>query len=172
MTTFDIAFARLISIEQGFTNDPKDAGNWTGGHQGLGVLKGTKYGIAANTYPDLDIKNLTLNQAKAIYKRDWWDKIGADLIDSAIVFQLWDFAVNAGMPRAVMALQQSVNVTDDGRLGPMTRMAVSKLSVTDVIQRFNARRLRFYTKCSTWPTFGKGWVNRVADNLDYAAVDS
>jgi lysozyme family protein len=46
------------------------------------------------TYPDLDIKNLTLDQAKAIYKRDWWDKLNADSLDAAIVFQVWDFAIS------------------------------------------------------------------------------
>ena len=56
---FDKAFELLIGHEGGYTTNPKDAGNWTGGKQGVGVNKGTKYGIAANSYPSLDIKNLT-----------------------------------------------------------------------------------------------------------------
>ena len=170
--TFDKCFERLIGHEAGYTDDPRDDGNWTGGRQNLGILKGTKYGIAANTYPELDIKNLTLDHAKSIYKRDWWDKIAADQIDTAIVFQLWDFAINAGMPRAVMALQQSVGVVDDGKIGAITRAAIAKMSITDVIMRLAARRLRFYTQCSKWAINGKGWVNRTAANLDYAAMDT
>ncbi|MBF8177258.1 glycoside hydrolase family 108 protein [Herminiimonas contaminans] len=169
---FDQAFDRLIGHEAGFSNDPKDPGNWTGGKPGVGILKGTKFGIAANTYPDLDIANLTLATAKAIYKRDWWLKVGADEIDGAIIFQLWDFAVNAGMGNAKRALQRAVKVADDGKIGPMTIAAVKAMSVTDVLMRFNAQRLRHYTSLSTWPTFGKGWTNRVAGNLDYAADDS
>ena len=38
--------------------------------------------------------------------------------------------------------------------------------------RFNAERLRFYTKLSTFGSFGKGWVRRVADNLSHAANDN
>lgn len=38
--------------------------------------------------------------------------------------------------------------------------------------RFNAERLRFYTKLSTFSSFGKGWVRRVADNLSHAANDN
>uniref|UniRef100_UPI00300981B3 glycosyl hydrolase 108 family protein n=1 Tax=Acinetobacter higginsii TaxID=70347 RepID=UPI00300981B3 len=102
---FDKAFDRLIGHEAGYSIDKRDPGNWTGGKIGIGVLKGTKYGIAANTYPNLDIKNLTLDQAKQIYKKDWWDKLGADSLHSAIVFQLWDFAVNAGKSRAIKELQ-------------------------------------------------------------------
>lgn len=169
---FDKAFERLIGHEGKFSNDPKDPGNWTGGRPNIGKLIGTKYGIAANTYPDLDIPNLTLEQAKAIYKRDWWLKIAADEFDGAIVFQMWDFAVNAGMSTSKRALQRAVGVADDGVFGPITLKAINSMSVTDVLMRFNARRLWFYTALSTWPTYGKGWTNRVATNLDFAAEDS
>lgn len=169
---FDKAFDRLIGHEAGFSDDKKDPGNWTGGRPGVGELKGTKFGIAANTYPDLDIKNLTLDQARAIYFRDWWQKIGADEIDPAIVFQLWDFAVNAGMGTAKRALQRAVGVADDGKIGPRSLAAIKAMTVPDVLLRFNAQRLRFYTSLSTWPTYGKGWTNRVAGNLDYASEDA
>ena len=112
--TFDQAFGRLVGHEAGFSIDPRDPGNWTGGRPNAGELKGTKFGIAANTYPDIDIPNLTLDRAKEIYRRDWWLKIGADMYDPAIAFQLWDFAVNAGMETAKRALQRAVRVADDG----------------------------------------------------------
>lgn len=169
---FDTAFERLIGHEGGFSDDPKDPGNWTGGRPGAGKLLGTKYGIAANTYPDLDIKSLTLDQAKAIYRRDWWDKIHADQLPSAVAFQLWDFAVNAGITRAVISLQRAVGVADDGKLGPRTLAAVNAMPVPDVLARFNAERLEFYASLSTWPTYGKGWARRVAGNLRYAAADA
>lgn len=170
--TFDEAFDRLIGHEGGWSDDPKDPGNWTGGRVNVGTLKGTKFGIAANTYGDLDIANLTLAQARGIYYRDWWLKAGADQMDAAIVFQLWDFAVNAGISTAVRALQRAVRVADDGSIGPMTLRAVRAMAVTDVLMRFTAQRLRFYTSLSTWGTYGKGWTNRVAGQLDYAAEDA
>jgi len=168
---FEKAFARLIGHEGGYSTDRNDPGNWTGGKVGKGVLKGTKYGIAANTYPNLDIKNLTLEQAKAIYKKDWWDKLGAEQLHPAIVYQLWDFAVNAGKSRAIKELQQVAGVIDDGILGAKTIAAVKALSVTDVLILLTAERLRFYTSLTTWGTYGKGWTNRVADNLKYAVPD-
>lgn len=172
MIGFDEVFARLIGHEGGFSDDPKDPGNWTGGRPGVGKLLGTKYGIAANTYPDIDIKALTIEQAKAIYRRDWWDKIHADQLPGAVACQLWDFAVNAGIARAVISLQRAVGVADDGKLGPRTLAAVNAMPVPDVISRFNAERLDFYTSLSTWPTYGKGWARRVAGNLRYAAEDA
>jgi len=169
---FETVFDRLIGHEGGWSDDPRDPGNWTGGRPNVGQLKGTKFGIAANTYPDIDIKGLTLDAAKAIYRRDWWDKIHADELPGAIAFQVWDFAVNAGMSRAMISLQRAVGVADDGKIGPRTLAAVAAMSVTDVLSRFNAERLEFYASLSTWATYGKGWARRVAGNLRYAAEDS
>lgn len=169
---FDMAFDRLMKHEGKFSNRKDDPGNWTGGRVNVGELKGTKYGIAANTYSDLDIENLTLVTVKKIYYRDWWLKAGADHFDAAIVAQLWDFAVNAGMDTALRALQRAVGVADDGRVGPLTLKAVQSADLNDVLMRLNAQRLRHYTSLSTWPVFGRGWANRVAGQLDYAAEDN
>lgn len=172
MSTFEVAFNRLIGHEGGYSDHRNDPGNWTSGKVGVGTLKGTKYGIAANTYPNLDIKNLTIEQAKAIYKKDWWDKLGADQLHPAIVYQLWDFAVNAGKSRAIKELQQAVGVADDGIIGAKTVAAVNALELNDVLLMLACERLKFYTSLPTFDKFGKGWVNRVADNLKYAAQDN
>ena len=170
--TFDQAFERLIGHEGKFTNDRQDRGNWTTGVIGKGELKGTKYGISAMTYPDLDIKSLSLQQAKKIYKRDWWDKINADQIDSALVFQVWDFAINAGMGTAKRKLQKAVGVAEDGMIGKQTIQAINNTELNDVLMKFNAERLKYYTSLSTWPRYGKGWTLRVAGQLNYAAADN
>lgn len=170
--TFDQAFERLIGHEGKFTNDRQDRGNWTTGVIGKGQLNGTKYGISAMTYPDLDIKSLSLEQAKNIYKRDWWDKINADQIDSALVFQVWDFAINAGMGTAKRKLQLAVGVLDDGIIGNLTIQAINKADLNDILLKFNAERLKYYTSLSTWSRYGKGWTLRVASQLNYAAMDN
>lgn len=170
--TFDEAFKRMIGHEGRFTNDRNDRGNWTTGVIGKGDLKGTKYGISAMTYPDLDIRNLTLEKAKNIYKRDWWDKINADQIDPAIIFQVWDFAVNAGIGTAKRKLQKAVGVAEDGIIGKQTIQAINNTELNDVLMKFNAERLRYYTSLSTWNLYGKGWTLRVAGQLNYAALDN
>jgi lysozyme family protein len=169
---FDDYFDRLIGSEGGYSKSPDDPGNWTGGVKGCGKLLGTKFGIAANTYPDLDIAGLTLDQAKAIYRRDWWDAIHADYLAPAISYQLWDFAINAGMPRAVMSLQRAVDVLDDGVLGELTMSALSKCDVNDVVYLLTAERIEFLTRRRNWPQAGAGWMNRIARNLRFAAQDN
>lgn len=170
--TFDEAFRRLIGHEGGYSKDSRDPGNWTSGKVGVGTLKGTKFGLAANTYPNLDIKNLTLEQAKEIYKKDWWDKLGGHGLHSAITFQLWDFAINAGRSRAIKELQQAVGVTADGVIGPKTIEAVNAQDLNDVLLSLTAERLKFYTSLDSFKTYGKGWTNRVAENLKFAAQDN
>lgn len=170
--TFDTAFDRLIGHEGKFTDHRNDRGNWTSGRVGVGELKGTKFGISAMTYPHLDIKNLTVDDARVIYERDFWLRAGADQYDGAIGYQVFDAAVNHGIGNAIRILQRAVRVADDGDVGPITLKAVQSMTATDVLMRFNAARIRFYTKLSTWADFGKGWMNRVAGNLDYGADDA
>lgn len=162
---FDEAFKILIGHEGNFTDDRRDNGNWTGGKVGVGTLKGTKYGIAANSYPSLDIKNITLDQAKAIYKRDYWDKVKADQLSEMVRFHIFDMAVNSGVSRGIKLLQKSVGTTQDGLIGPATLRAAANMNEFNLAMVYNANRLEFYTSLSSWATYGKGWTNRVANNL-------
>lgn len=169
---FTTVFERVFTTEGGFTNNPKDAGNWTGGEVGVGINKGTKFGIAANTYPDLDIKNLTREMAKEIYYKDWWIALGMERFSTAMQFQMFDAAFNHGMKNASKIYQRAVKTVDDGVLGVNTLKAASKMSEDDRLLRFLSYRLKFYTSLSTFKTFGAGWTNRVAENLLYAAEDN
>lgn len=166
---FDKAFELLIGHEGGYTSLRSDPGNWTGGKVGVGVLKGTKYGIAANSYPNEDIKNLTLARAKQIYKRDYWDKVWGDKLPDSFAFHVFDMSVNSGISRSVKLLQKTVGSAQDGIMGPATLRAVQAMDVNAAIMLYNANRLKFYTSLSTFGTFGKGWTNRVAKNLELGA---
>ncbi len=168
---YDEAFERVIGHEGKFQNDPKDRGNWTTGVIGKGVNKGTKYGISAMSYPRLDIKNLTLQQAKDIYYRDFWLKVAGDELHDAISYQLFDSAINHGVGNAIRFLQRAADVADDGQVGPVTLNAVKESSVDDILKLFNAERIRFFVKLKTFDRYGRGWMRRVADNLSYAAHD-
>lgn len=162
---FDMAFELLIGHEGGYTTLRSDPGNWTGGKVGVGQLKGTKYGIAANSYPKLDIKNLTLLEAKLIYKRDYWDKVRGDELPQELAFHVFDMAVNSGISRGIKLLQKTVGVVQDGSIGAKTLAAVKNTPAHEAVVLYNANRLQFYTSLKTFKTFGAGWVNRVANNL-------
>jgi lysozyme family protein len=175
---FEDAFKALIGHEGGYTCDPRDNGNWTGGKPGSGILKGSKYGISAYSYPEVDIYNLTLDKAKAINKRDFWDYISADQLPEAIRFDLYDMAYNSCAPRhpdqAVKLLQRAFNSCStgqdllvDGKLGPKTIAAVNSVDPQLLDKRFSGQRLLFMAdlKPSLWDAFGRGWARRIANNL-------
>lgn len=169
---FNKVFDRVIGHEGGFQADPKDRGNWTSGVVGQGELKGTKFGLAAMTYPHLDIKNLTVDQAKAIYFEDWWVALKMDSYPPALAYQMFDAAVNHGSGRAIQFLQRAVGTKDDGILGPKTMKATAAININDVLMLFIAERLQYFTEVKTWDIYGKGWTRRMVQNLRYAAEDS
>jgi lysozyme family protein len=155
---FDTAFNRLLGNEGGYTNNPADPGGET------------SFGISKRSYPQVDIKALTQDQAKAIYHRDFWAPLGD--APNAVKFQAFDFAVNSGIQTAIRKLQAAIGVADDGHWGPLSAAKLAAMDVNDVLLRFMAQRLRFWVKCSAWPSMGGGWVNRAAKQLEYAAEDN
>jgi lysozyme family protein len=168
---FDTAFERVIGHEGVLSLDPKDRGNWTSGRCGIGELKGTKYGISAMTYPDEDIPHLTIDRAKDLYRRDFWDVIHGEQLYDGVAYQVFDFAVNSGPTTAIRKLQWAVGVADDGVWGPLSQKAAQHMREGVQIVRLLHARLEFMTRCSTWGTHGKGWARRIARNLLYGVED-
>lgn len=162
---FDEAFFLLVGNEGNFSNNSRDRGNWTEGKCGKGQLKGTKYGISAMSYPNLDICNLTLEQAKNIYKRDFWDPLTTDLLPDNIRFDMFDMAVNCGITKSKQILQQALDVKMDGIIGPITLNAAKKADSQWLDKRLSAYRLLYLCDLKTFDDFGQGWVRRVAHNL-------
>lgn len=155
---FPTAFERLIGNEGGYTNNPNDPGGET------------NWGIAKRSYPNVDIRNLTKDGAMAIYLRDFWAPLGD--APPAVKFQAFDFAVNSGIQTAIRKLQAAIGVADDGHWGPVSAAKLASMDVNDVLMRYIAQRIRFWTSLSTWPSFGRGWANRAAASLEYAAQDN
>lgn len=162
---FDQAFERVIGHEQGYQCDPDDSGNWTGGRVDSGALLGTKYGISAAAYPGEDIRNITLDRARALYRRDYWVPAGCDQVPDALRFELFDAAVNAGVRAAIRMLQVAAGADADGVLGPQTLRRVAMMDPAAALRRLQGARLDAYTRAKAWPTFGAGWVRRVARNM-------
>jgi lysozyme family protein len=170
MNPFETAFGLLIDREGALSLDHNDRGNWTSGQIGVGSLRGTKYGISAMSYPTLDIANLTLAAAQAIYKRDFWDRVQGDRLAATVAFQAFDAAVNSGLEAASKWLQMAASVPTDGDIGDETVAAVEALSPVLVTARFNAYRLLAMTTMSGWPLNSRGWARRVANNVLAGAV--
>lgn len=151
--TYDEAFEALIGHEGGYVDHPDDPGGET------------KFGLTKRSYPYLDIPNVTLQQAKDIYYNDFWHKAKCPLMPERLRFDVFDTAVNAGPSVAIKLVQRAVGEEEDGIFGPKTAAAVAGMDPGQLDRLFNAYRLLFLTDLKTFPTFGRGWVRRVANNL-------
>ena len=177
---FERAFKFVIGEEGGFTDDPNDRGNWTGGATGKGELLGTKYGIAANAYgcalmaAGKIIKELTIADAMEIYRRDWWNKMFCDSLPDKYRLPLFSAAINCGMTRAVKWLQGCIGVVADGRVGEKTIQAARKTNPDAALNEFYALWLSHYDaivqRNPSQKKYLKGWQNRVrhtkAENMN------
>lgn len=150
---FEEAFEKLIGHEGGLVDHPADPG-------GL-----TRYGISQRTYPGENIRELTLDRAREIYRRDFWGPAGCDAVPAALRFDLFDGAVNSGPKQAVKWLQAACGETQDGILGPRTLQALQSMPFARLSARFNGARLEFMAGLPNWPAFGRGWARRIAANL-------
>lgn len=155
MTSFDKAFEILIGHEGGYVNDLADRGGET------------RYGISKRAYPHIDIVNLTLAQAKEIYRTDYWDKVKCSSLPPDLALLVFDAAVNNGVGAASRWLQGAANVAVDGAIGPKT---IAASFSSGVAERFHAMRVDAMTKMPTWPNHGRGWAKRLA-SLPFNAAE-
>jgi len=157
LMSFDRAFAFTVKEEGGYVNHPKDKGGET------------KFGISKRAYPHIDIKGLSIEQAKKIYYQDYWLASSADRLPERLALLHFDSAVNHGVGQAKLFLQAILCVKRDGRIGPITLGVLYKqLELGDesnLIEKYlRVRREYYYTIVSLRPdqkVFLKGWLNRL-----------
>ena len=156
MKNFNEIIEQVLEHEGGYVNDPKDLGGET------------KYGITKRFYPDIDIKNLTIEQATEIYKKDYWDKNKVESLPQNLWHIYFDMCVNMGKRTAVKVLQRAAvnkgrDIEVDGGLGPMTIGALKGVE----LDRVRAFRVKYYVDLITarpeQEKFYLGWFRRATE---------
>ena len=158
-TYFDRLFQELIEIEGGYSNHPADKG----GETMYGITRETAraYGYTGN------MRNMPKETAKEIYRKGFWEKYKCNQMPEVIAYHFFDACVNHGAGNAARFLQRAACVADDGIIGRITLNAVNNhRNLLALVVRFNNERLKFYTKLSTFNSFGRGWVNRCVKKMD------
>lgn len=136
--------ANVIKREGGYVDHPKDPGGRT------------KYGISQRSYPDEDIRGLTLERASEIYRRDFIERHGIhELADYRTAELVVDWLVHSG-PLAIRTLQRRLDVRVDGIIGPETRARLNQVEPRQILRW----RLEFLIGLTGHP-FIKGWVKRL-----------
>lgn len=149
---FPDCIPHILKFEGGLVDHPKDPGLIT------------KFGISLRSYPMLGedgIRALTKEDAKVLYKRDYWDKMRCDDLPSGLRLMAFDCAVNQGVSYARRSLQAALSVKTDGVIGPKTIAAAHKVSLSRSVHRFSVNRYSRYRLNKNWETFGDGWMSRL-----------
>ena len=155
-----VSFNEIIEVvlhhEGGYVNDPKDPGGET------------NFGIAKRSHPDVDIKNLTKDGAKEIYKEHYWDRNKVESLSEELRHIYFDMCVNQGRGRAVKILQRAANgkganLKVDGGMGPKTIAAMDGVELA----RVRAYRVKYYadlvTRNPDLEKFYFGWFRRALE---------
>lgn len=161
---YDKCIETILHHEGGYVNHPSDPG----GETNLGVTK--------RVYEDWggtkDMKDLTVEDVKPIYKKNYWDRVKGDDLPAGLDLCVFDFGVNAGTGRAAKYLQRMIGTTADGGIGPNTLKAlglyIEEVGVEGAITEYQSRRQDYYESLSTFETFGKGWSRRVRETTELA----
>jgi lysozyme family protein len=156
MANFNDAIGKTLAKEGGakFTDVPNDKGG------------ATKYGISQAAYPNVDIRNLTEQQARDIYKRDYWDRVrGDDLTSQMIAENLFDTAVNMGVRTASRLAQTMLSIQPaDGIIGSGSLGVINQQDEKEFMAHFTLVKIGYYAnlcnKDRTQSKFLLGWVNR------------
>jgi len=156
---FEQVISSVFNHEGGYVNDISDNGGET------------KYGISKRCYPTIDIKSLTKEQAKAIYRKDFWEKYFYNkIIDINLASKVFNLAVNIGPQWAHRLLQRALRATgqqgiiEDGILGSATLSAVNSVSAKNLIVALKSEAAGYYRAIVAvridQRKFLNGWLNR------------
>jgi lysozyme family protein len=168
-TVLDQALTFTLGNEGGYSNHPADPGGATN----FGIIQRTLdrwNGIHPELNFPPDVKNLTMEQAEAIYRADYWR--WDDITAPAIAIKLFDIGVNCGLATAVKLLQKAVNtlvnppLAVDGQIGPKTLGAANGQSPDAVLDAICKVQAGYYnaivTRNPSQGVFLKGWLKRAA----------
>lgn len=153
MRVFEDYLKVIIKHEGGYVNDPLDPGGET------------KYGISKRAFPNLDIKNLTVEQASEIYYTKYWLPMNLTNISNELLkLHLFDMGVNAGTKTTIKLLQEMLGIIQDGIIGNNTIEAINDWKRDIASDYADARKgyyLRLVKNKPKLSKFLKGWFNRV-----------
>jgi lysozyme family protein len=152
MANFDLAIPYVLENEGGFSNDPNDSGGATS--YGITDAEAQRHGY--------DVRRLTLDQAKSIYRSDYWSF--DDLTDQRVATKVLDIVVNMGVSGGMKVIQRACGVPPDGVWGPITEASLNTMDAEYAIEQMSMNQSDHYVDICTsrrsQMDFLKGWERR------------
>lgn len=169
---FEDQVAKVLGNEGGYVNSRYDRGGATN----LGISWDTWRAFAKKHIgvepTEENLKKLTPEGAKKIYREEFWKPSRAGEIDDPVIRQLYfDFYINSGRDAAVKNLQRAINqlggqVDVDGFIGPETIEALNRYpNPGDIYEQYKKNRIINYHRIADGSEEQKqnlnGWMNRM-----------
>jgi lysozyme family protein len=159
-STYDEALRRLLAHEGGYTNHPSDPGGPT--NFGITIHDYRKYIDASGGAAD--VRQMTVEQAKAIYRSKYWNAMRCDELPAGVDFAVFDYGVNSGIGRAPKVLKRILDLdASTSAVTPQVIEAAKRRDARSIVGAICDERLRFLKSLRTWPVFGNGWGRRVSE---------
>ena len=156
---FDKSLELVLAHEGGYVHHALDPG----GRTNLGVTQRVWEEYVGHPVDEAAMRSLTKEMVSPLYRKEYWDAVHGDKLPRGADYLAFDFAVNAGAFRCVKTIQRALNITADGVIGPVTIKAIQDANAEDFIEKFSDIKKSFYLGLANYPTFGKGWLSRVAE---------
>jgi len=173
--SFEDILGFTLEYEGGYSNNPNDPGGAT--NKGITQHTYNDYNQTHNL-PITDVKNITDQEVYAIYYANYWSQPELYMLPDKVAMAVFDWGVNSGPHKAVVALQSIVSADTDGILGPKTIEAVKAFISTNsedvLLHEYLAYRSNFYVHLSAIGNnhvFLKGWLNRVNALKEFLHAD-
>jgi lysozyme family protein len=179
-SNFPASLKSVLRSEGGYSNHPNDAG----GKTNHGVIQRVYDGYRRRKgLIPRSVKVITEKEVQEIYRSLYWNKIDGDLLPIGIDYCVFDAAVNSGPGRGARWLQKAINkvagfkrVKVDDVIGPSTLDASDDYDAEALVDAMLDYRLGFMkvarntrTGRALWPSFGRGWMNRLFGYLPAGA---
>ena len=156
---WDNSFNNVIVNEGGFVDNKLDPGGATN----HGCTQAVWEMYVGHPVTVDDMKKLTTDDVKPLYKARYWDAIHGDALPSGLDYCIFDACINSGVTRASKWIQEIVGVPADGAIGNNTVAAISQFkNVATLINEYCDKSQAFLASLKTFPVFGKGWTARVS----------
>lgn len=151
---------KFVLLEEGGLSDrsPEDD---PGGLTNLGITQGTLdgYRVQHPEFPE-SVRELTRDQATAIYHDLYWDTCRCDEMPPPVAFVVFNAAVQSGPVRSAKLLQKALGVTQDGIVGQMTLSAAAK-DPRNNVRNILREQMLFEVGLANWETNKRGWTGRL-----------
>ena len=157
---FEKSLELVLAHEGGYVHHALDPG----GRTNLGVTQRVWEEYVGHSVDEKAMRQLTKEIVAPLYRKQYWDVCHCDDLPAGVDYLAFDFSVNAGSFRAIKTIQRALNITADGVIGPVTLKAIQDANAEEFINNFTNAKERFYRGLANFPTFGRGWLNRVAES--------